>query len=162
MNMGIPISVSACARAATAEEAAYRIDYPLAYARSTKVVAFDDSAERAVRAVSGSPWGQAQFYTTSEYGEELITLSGARRPMEIEIEHSDSVIMVATNSINPVAVGAVGAVCRQRSIMTAGLLMLDEGPLEGGTLAVIRPYARILLVPADEDDLFELLKAIRA
>jgi hypothetical protein len=160
--MTTPISVSACARAVTKEEAAYRIDYPLAYARSTRVVAFDETAEKTVRSVSDGPWGQAQFYTTSDSGEELITLDGQRRPMVMEIEHSDSVIMVATNSIVSTAAASVGAACRERSIMTAGLLLLDAGALGGDALSALRPYARILLVPADEEDLFELLKAIRA
>ncbi|MGJ9372533.1 hypothetical protein [Nesterenkonia sp. CF4.4] len=160
--MTTPISVSACARAATAEEAAYRIDYPLAHARSTRVIAFDETAAVTVLSISQSPWGQAQFYTTSNSGEELITLSGERRPMVKEIEHSDSVIMVATNSVVSAAAAEVGLACRERSIMTAGLLLLDAGALSGEALSALRPYARILLVPADEEDLFQLLKAIRA
>ncbi|MGG5752303.1 hypothetical protein ACQ3I4_06715 [Zafaria sp. Z1313] len=144
------------------EEAAYRIDYPLAYARSTRVVAFDEIAEETVRSVSGGPWGQAQFYTASDSGGELITLEGQRRPMLLEIDQSDSVVMVATNSVVSAAAAAVGAACRERSIMTAGLLLLDAGPLGGEALSALRPYARILLVPADKDDLFELLRAIRA
>ncbi|MDO8382401.1 MAG: hypothetical protein Q7T17_05425 [Microbacterium sp.] len=154
--------LSASARAATAKEAAYRLDYPLAFARSTRVIAFDDSAAQTVASVAESKWGQAQFYTASAQGQLLLTLSGEPRAMIAEIEHSDSVILVATDAIDSEAVASVGAACRERSIMTAGLLLLNEGPLSGTTLATIRPYARILLVPADEDDLFELLKAIRA
>lgn len=154
--------LSASARAATAKEAAYRLDYPLAFARSTRVIAFDDSAAQTVASVAESKWGQAQFYTASAQGQVLLTLSGEPRAMIAEIEHSDSVILVATDAIDSEAVASVGAACRERSIMTAGLLLLNEGPLSGTTLATIRPYARILLVPADEDDLFELLKAIRA
>ncbi len=154
--------VSSCARAATAKEAAYRIDYPLAFARSTRVVAFDPDAAEIVRRVSDGPWGQAQFYTTSGSGTELVTLDGERRPIASELEHSDSVIMVATNGIDADAVATVGAACRVRAIMTAGLLMAGHGDLTGDTLMAIRPYARILLVPADQDDLFELLRAIRA
>lgn len=160
--MTTPNSISACARAATAEEAAYRIDYPLANARSTRVVAFDETAAKTVRSVSNGPWGQAQFYTTSNSGADLITLDGERRPMVTEIEHSDSVIMVATNSIVSKAAAAVGVACRERSIMTAGLLLLDAGALGGDALSALRPYTRILLVPADEEDLFQLLQAIRA
>ncbi|WGL52489.1 hypothetical protein P5P86_01365 [Nocardioides sp. BP30] len=160
--MATPILVSSCARAATSKEAAYRLDYPLAHARSTRVIAFDPAAAEVVRAVSDGPWGQAHFYTASVSGAELITLSGEARPMAAELEHSDSVIMVATNAINARAVAAVGAVCRERSTMTAGLLMTDEGSLAGDTLMAIRPYARILLVPAEHDDLFELLRATRA
>lgn len=153
--------ISSCARAATAEEAAYRIDYPLAFARSTRVVAFDEGAERVVRAVAALPWGQAQFYTATDSTTDLVTLAGEHRLIEAEVEHSDSVIMVATDGINADAVAAVGAACRQRSIMTAGLL-IGDGALSGQTLMGIRPHARILLVPADQDDLVELLTAIRA
>lgn len=154
--------VSSCARATTAEEAAYRIDYPLAYARSTRVVAFDGAAAEVVREVAGLPWGQAQFYTATDSTTDLVTLSGEHRLIEAEVEHSDSVIMVATDGINAAAVAAVGDACRQRSIMTAGLLLTGEGNLSGETLLAIRPHARILLVPADRDDLVELLIAIRA
>ncbi|WP_104129645.1 hypothetical protein [Cryobacterium sp. N21] len=166
--MSTPIMMSSCARAATAQEAAYRINYPLAYARATRVVAFDAVAERVVNAVSQQgPWGEAQFYRASPTGEELITVSGERRAMESEIEHSDSVILVATNAIEGDAVAAVGMACRERSIMTAGMLLLEgsalEGSaLEGSTLLAIRPHARILLVPADQEDLLQLLRAIRA
>lgn len=155
-----PLSHSAVA--ATTKEAAYRIDYPLASARSTRVVAFDDDAARIVRSVSDGPWGQAKFYTTHGDGHELVTLDGDARPIATELDHSDSVIMVATNSINADAVATIGAACRVRAIMTAGLLMTDEGTLTGDTLMAIRPYARILLVPADRDDLYELLRAVRA
>lgn len=155
--------MSSCARATTAGEAAYRLDYQLAFARSTRVVAFDAAAERVVNAVSHQgPWGQAQFYRASPTGKELITESGERRAMKSEIEHSDSVILVATNAIEGEAVAAVGMACRERSIMTAGMLLLDDSMFDGSTLMAIRPHARILLVPADQEDLVQLLMAIRA
>lgn len=126
------------------------------------MIAFDDVAAQTVASVAERGWGQAKFYTASASGEELVTLTDESRAMIPEIEHSDSVIFVATDAMDSGAVESVGAACRDRSIMTAGLLLLDAGPLSGTTLATIRPYARVLLVPADEDDLFELLKAIRA
>ncbi|MDQ7907571.1 hypothetical protein RB614_23910 [Phytohabitans sp. ZYX-F-186] len=160
--MAEPSPVSRCARAATAKEAAYRIDYPLAYARSTRVVAFDDEAARTVRAVMDEPWGQAQFYSAPGPGHELLTVAGEARPLAGELADSDSVIMVATNRVNAEAVATVGAAAQVRAIMTAGLLMADEDGLTGETFMAIRPYARILLAPADQDDLVELLRAIRA
>jgi hypothetical protein len=45
--------------------------------------------------------------------------------------------------------------------MTAGLV-LTPGRLTSDALMALRPSARVLLVPADEDDLLELLRAIRA
>jgi len=160
--MAEPILVSSCARATTAEESAYRLDYPLAHARSTRVIAFDEGAAEVVRAVADRPWGQAQFYTATDSASDLVTLAGEHRLIEAEVEHSDSVIMVATDGVNAAAVAAVGAACRARSIMTAGLLLTGDGDLSGETLMAIRPHARILLVPADQDDLVELLTAIRA
>lgn len=160
--MSVPILMSSCARATTAEEAAFRLDYPLAPARSTRVVAFDDASAHHVRAVADNPWGQAQFYTITDSGEELITLDGEHLPMEGEIEHSDSIVFVAGNGIKAEAAWNVGRAAWERSIMTAGLLLLDDGDLTGETLAAIRPHCRILLVPADQDDLFQLLVAIRA
>lgn len=160
--MAEPTLLSSCARAASAEEAAYRIDYPLAYARSTRVVAFDPGAAEVVQAVADRPWGQAQFYTALDSETDLVTLAGEHRLIEAEVEHSDSVIMVATEGVNAAAVAAVGTACRTRAIMTAGLLLTGDGALSGETLAAIRPHARILLVPADQDDLLDLLTAIRA
>lgn len=154
--------VSSHVLATTAKEAAFRLDYQLAPARSTRVIAFDTAAEAIVRAIAENPWGQAQFYTVSRSGVELFTLDGETRLMEAEIEHSDSVIFVATNGINAEATCEVGRAAWERSIMTAGLLVLDEGALESATLAAIRPHCRILLVPADEEDLYQLLVAIRA
>ncbi len=55
----------------------------------------------------------------------------------------------------------IGAACQVRGIMTAGLV-LTPGRLTSDALMALRPSARILLVPADEDDLLELLQAIRA
>jgi hypothetical protein len=157
-----PTLASSCARATTAKEAAFRIDYPLAYARSTRVVAFGEEAAEIVRAVSQESWGQAQFYSCQGSGHELVTMAGEERPLGGELDHSDSVIMVATNQIDAEAVATVGAACRVRAIMTAGLLITDQDHLAGEALMAIRPYARILLMPADQSDLFELLKAIRA
>lgn len=160
--MATPIMMSSCARATTAEEAAFRLDYPLAPARSTRVIAFDDASEQHVRAVADHPWGQAQFYTITDSGEELIVLDGEHRSMEGEIEHSDSIIFVANNGLKADAAWSVGRAAWERSIMTAGLLMLDNGDLTGDTLSAIRPHCRVLLVPADQEDLFQLLVAIRA
>jgi hypothetical protein len=46
--------------------------------------------------------------------------------------------------------------------MTPGLVLLDEGDLESSALTAISPHRRLLLVPADQEDLFQLLTAIRA
>jgi hypothetical protein len=153
--------MSSCARAATAKEAAFRIDYPLAPARATRVVAFDTCADEVVRSAAGHEWSQAQFYSATGPGHQLVTLAGEFRPLADALEGVDSLLMVAAAGDGAEAVATIGAACQVRGIMTAGLV-LTPGRLTSDALMALRPYARILLVPAEEDDLLELLRAIRA
>ena len=159
--MTVPALMSSCARAATAKEAAFRIDYPLAPARATSVVAFDTCADEVVRSVAGHEWSQAQFYSATDPGHQLMTLAGEFRPLADALEGVDSLVMVAAAGDGAEAVATIGAACQVRGIMTAGLV-LTPGRLTSDALMALRPYARILLVPAEEDDLLELLRAIRA
>jgi hypothetical protein len=58
-----------------------------------------------LRTVADNLWGQAEFYTIAESGDDLITLDRESRPMEAEIEHSDSIIFVATKASRPAGPG---------------------------------------------------------
>jgi len=156
-----PALLSSCARAATAKEAAFRIDYQLAPARATRVVGFDAHAVEVVSSVAGQGWAQAQFYSVTDPGHQLVTMSGQARPLGDELDGVDSLVMVAATGEHAEAVATIGAACQVRGIMTAGLV-LTPGRLTSDALMALRPYARILLVPAEEDDLLELLRAIRA
>ena len=159
--MTVPVMVSSCARATTAKEAAFRIDYPLAPARATRVVGFDTHAVEVVRSVAGHEWGQAQFYSATDPGHQLVTMAGEPRSLTDALDGVDSLVMVAATGEGAEAVATIGAACQVRGIMTAGLV-LTPGRLTSDALMALRPYARILLVPAEEDDLLELLRAIRA
>lgn len=159
--MTVPALLSSCARAATTEEAAFRIDYPLAPARATRVVGFDARAVQAVRSAADREWGQAQFYSASDPGHQLVTMTGETRSLAEELDSVGSLVMVAATGEAAEAVATIGAACQVRGIMTAGLV-LTPGRLMSDALMALRPYARILLVPADGDDLIELLQAIRA
>jgi hypothetical protein len=152
---------SSCARATTAAEAAFRIDYDLAPARNTRVVALDRDAETVVRAASAEDWGQARFYAAVDPGHDLLRMSGVSAPLVDELEESTTVVMVSASGENAGAAATIGAACKVRGIMTAGLV-LTPGRSDAEALMVLRPYARILLVPAEADDLVELLRAIRA
>lgn len=160
-QLSIPAGVSACSRATTAEEAAFRIDYPLAAARNTRVVALDAEAETIVRAASGLEWEQARFYSALDPGLDLVTISGETVALAGELDGSNTLIMVAGTGANAGAAATIGAACKVRGIMTAGLV-LTPGRLTSDALTALRPYARILLVPAEPDDLLELLRATRA
>lgn len=159
--LSVPAGVSACSEATTAKEAAFRIDYPLAAARNTRVVALDAEAERVVREASGLEWGQARFYSATDPGHTLTSMTGADVPLAEALEESNTVVLVSTSGENADAVEAIGAACRVRGIMTAGLAM-TPGALASEALVRLRPHARILLVPAEPDDLVELLRATRA
>jgi hypothetical protein len=155
------VLVSSCARAATAKEAAFRIDYPLAPARATRIVGFDACAVEVVRSAAGQQWGPARFYAATDPGHRLVTMAGEPRPLADALDGADSLVMVAATGEGAGAAATIGAACQVRGIMTAGLV-LTPGRLTSDALMALRPYARILLVPADEDGPLELLRAIRA
>ena len=157
-----PSPISSCARATTAEELAYRIDYPLAAARNVRVVALDDAAEAIVRVTRDEGgWGQARFFVAADPGHEVQELDGGVMSVAELVHDTNSVVMVATAGENAEAVAMIGAGCQVHSVMTAGLVM-TPGQIATEALLYLRPYARVLLVPAEPDDLPELLRAIRA
>lgn len=156
-----PVGPSACAGATTAEEAAFRIDYPLSAARNTRVVALDPEAERIVRRASELEWGQARFYSATDPGHTLVSTTGASVALADVLHDTNTLVMVSTDGSNGEAVTTIGAACKVRGIMTAGLVV-TPGALTSEALLHLRPHARILLVPAEEDDLVELLRATRA
>ena len=159
--MARPILLNSCARATTSAEARFRIDYPLAPARATRVVALDDYAKAVVRQAADEPWAQARFFTVAEAGHELLTLDGVVSPLSGELEGVGTLVLVATSGENAQAAATIGEACSMRGVMTAGLV-LSHGDFTSDALLALRPYARILLVPAEPDDLIELLRAIRA
>jgi len=160
--MARPVLLNSCARAATTAEAKFRIDYPLAASRATRVLALDAGAVDVVRSVSESSWNHARFYVASAAdGLELTTVGGDEVALAGELDGVDAFIMVATDDDGAPSAAMIGAACSVRGVMTAGLVISSDR-VTSEALIALRPHARILLAPADEEDLFELLKAIRA
>jgi hypothetical protein len=141
-----PILANSCARAATAEEARFRIDRPIA-GRSAVVVALDDEAATVVDRVAVKPWRGARF------------LRGSDEP--VDLEDVDVVVMIATADADADTAGALAEACFERGIMTAGLI-LGDGADVAAAVSALRPYARNLMVTEDEDDVAEVLTALRA
>ena len=156
-----PAGPSSCAEATTAKEAAYRIDYTLAAARNTRVVALDAEAERLVRSAALLEWSQARFFRVSDPGDELVEVDRGTVPLADVVADTNTVVVVSTTGENAAAVAALGDACKAAGVMTAGLVV-TPGALTSDALSHLRPHARILLVPAEEDDLIELLRATRA
>jgi hypothetical protein len=161
-----PILLSSCARAASAAEARFRIDRPIG-GRSARVVALDDGAADIVRRLAGRQWQGARFYTceapTSSGSGDMILrgTGGTEVRLSEELADADVAIMLATAGGRAEAASAIAQNCALRGIATAGLILgrrLDVAPV----LTALRPYARVLMVTEDEDDVSEVLTALRA
>jgi hypothetical protein len=157
---------SSCARAATAAEARYRIDRPIAPARAPRIVALDDGAVEIVRRVASLQWANARFYACEANGEDadgtlLRGVNGSTATLADELASADVVVMIATSDEGADCAYTIGKACWQRSVMTAGLVVSD-GPGADRAVAALRPHARVLLPSADETDVVDLLTALRA
>jgi hypothetical protein len=144
-----PILLNSCARAATAEEARFRIDRPIG-SRAAVVVALDDEAADVVDRVAEKPWGAARFFHAGD-GADLAD----------ELANADVAIMVATADADADAASAIARTCVERGIMTAGLILGDRLEV-AAAISALRPYARNLMVTDDEEDVAEVLTALRA
>lgn len=144
-----PILANSCARAATAEEARFRIDRPIG-GRNALIVALDADAAAVVDRVAERPWGAARFFSAPDDA----ALPGV-------IPESDAVIMVGTAAADGDAAASIAAACVERGIMTAGVIL---GPRHDvvGAVSALRPHARNLMVTEDEDDVAAVLTALRA
>jgi hypothetical protein len=141
-----PILLNSCARAATAEEARFRIDRPIG-GRSALVVALDDEAADIVDRVAEKPWRGARFVHARE--------------ASVDVEDVDVVVMIATAAADADVAARLASACVERGIMTAGLILGDRLDV-AEAVSALRPYARNLMVTSDEDDVAEVLTALRA
>ncbi|MGH3383460.1 MAG: hypothetical protein ACRDO1_02665 [Nocardioidaceae bacterium] len=166
-----PTLLNSCAKAATAAEARFRIDVPIAPARAARVVALDEGAAAVVRRVAEHTWASARFFTCEarvpapevndgSAGVRLRTVDGAPAQLVDELTGADVAVMVATADDGAVDAAVIGAACTVRGIMTAGLI-LGEGDV-GAAVSALRPHARVLMISADEQDVAEILTALRA
>lgn len=167
-----PILLSSCARAATAGEAAYRIDAPIAPSRATRVISLDAGGLEIMRTVAALPWASARFLRCESASRDAagaadgvaqvrtLTLDGEATELADELEGVDVVVMLATSDAGAEAASVIGAACTVRGTMTAALV-LGDGASQHAAVAALRPHARFILVTADEDDVAEVLTALR-
>jgi hypothetical protein len=157
-----PILANSCARAATAHEARFRVEIlPRTSWRSARVIALDAKSLPIVRNVAGLPWWGARFFTTAS-GNDLQTIDGHRVRLSDELDNgADLVVMVASAGDGAASAADIGLACTERGIMTAGLIT-DGGAELDDVVSALRPYARVLMVTRDEQDIAEVLTALRA
>ena len=63
-----PTMLSGCARAASAEEARFRVQYPNSQTRSSRIFALDEAAAEAMFGITEEPWNDAHFLTLAARG----------------------------------------------------------------------------------------------
>jgi hypothetical protein len=142
-----PILRNSCAEAATAAEARFRIDRPIS-GRAALVVALDDEAASVVDRVAERPWRGARFVHADAWQPD-------------QLSDTDVVIMIATADADGDVASAIARGCGERGIMTAGLILGDRLDV-AAAVSALRPHARNLMVTDDEDDVAEVLTALRA
>ena len=169
-----PTLLSSCARAATAAEAQFRIDYPEAAVRSSRVIALDEGAAGRVRSLAGQHWLGGRFlvfdHLVSADGSPgapadavLRDAAGTGTLLSAELDGADVAVMVATSAVAADAASVIGDACALRRIMSAAFV-LGEAAAPGevrDVVAALRPNAMVLAVLKSGDDVPEILRALR-
>jgi hypothetical protein len=165
----MPTLHNSCASAATAAEARFRIDRPIP-SWSARVVAMDDGAAAVVRRVAEQPWSDARFLQAEDPAPgdngasgdvAMRSFDGSESRLSEELVGADVVIMIATSDGDGEAAASIAQACARAGVTMAGLILGDR-PEPGAALSALRPYAPVLMVSGDEDDVSELLTALRA
>lgn len=167
-----PTLRNSCAYAATAAEAAYRIDVPVTLRRAARVIALDHGAAQVMTDLFQPEWGgtrsfdwdpAAQVLEEPGHLDDLVlrTVDGATTRLSAVLADADIAVMVATTGAGASAAAVIGGACGLRGIMTVGLAIAEGADSDAAVLG-LRPHARVLVVSADASDIPELLHALRA
>lgn len=168
-----PTLLNSSAAAATAAEAAYRIDGPPPQPRSARVIALDPGASEVIRKVASQSWGASHFltyqpgspvsYPPNDLPDVALFSADGTSPLQFsdETDGADLVFMVATADDGADAAAAIGEACWYRGITTGAVVFGEESSVQRAVTA-LRPHARVLLVTQDEDDVAAVLTALRA
>lgn len=170
-----PTMLSSCARASTAAEARFRVNYPNSTPRTSRIVALDALAAEAMFAITEDPWNNAHFLALSSAGDvdpaktpasglPLSHPDGSAADLAAELDGADLVVLIAGEGRSAGAAEVIARECFGRNIMCAGLV-LAEGKSETALDKVvnsIREYTRVLVVARDGDYVPAMLTALRA
>jgi hypothetical protein len=166
-----PTLLNSCARAATAAEARYRISYPEFARRNSRVIALDSQAAAIVEQMAGHQWSGGHFLTfeavvpangsgLESADARLRRADGAEVLLSDELSGADAVVMVGGVQASAEAASVIGDACAMRSIMSAGLVVPGTGPADA-VVAALRPNAMVLVILRDDNDVPEILSALR-
>jgi hypothetical protein len=168
--------LSSCSRAATADEARFRIDYPNSTPRAIKVIALDIQSEDVLRRISDLQWNGATFMTASMVsGQEkppgqsmsgwLSDLAGHITNLLEQIKLADVVVVVSTAGENPSSAAVIADACNLHHVKLTALVVDTASSSQEallGTLVALRPHAAMLVVAKGEEYIEAMLTALRA
>jgi hypothetical protein len=163
--------LSECARMTTPEEARYRVGYPNSTPRRIKIVALDESAERAVRNLAGGSWNSASFMTTANgeksraIGDWLSDLSGKSLNLLDQVNAADLVVTVSTAGESAADAAVIADACAVHGIKLTALVIDPASvpePLLLRTMVSLRAHAAMLVLARNEDYVEAMLTALRA
>lgn len=163
-----PTLLNSCARAATAAEAAFRVPYPNALRRDSRVIALDRGAAQQISTISEDPWQGAHFLILAPVQPGLATgkvdlsdVNGTALDCADELRGADVVVMVATTDEGAKAAAVIGAMARDTGVMTAGIVLADPKEADE-VMRSLRTSASVLVMASDPDYLPAMLSALRA
>jgi len=163
--------LSECARATTAQEARFRVNYPNSTPRRIKIIALDEPAERLVRRLAQQTWNCATFMTTAgkgrsrSVGDWLGTLAGETANLLDHMHAVDLVVTVSTAGENSEDCAVIAEACNLHGIMMTALLIDPTSIAESAVLETMMPlraHASMLVVAKGEEYVEAMLTALRA
>jgi hypothetical protein len=160
---------SESARATTTAEARFRVAAPNALPRRIAVVALDAASAAILARLAKGPWQRAAFLFLPAWPSAAAASAQRGRPddrggdegIDAEIAAADSVILVATPGSDAPAARRIGEACGRKGTMLTALIV--GNPQCAGlsaTLALLRPYAPMLVVASSEDYVADMLTAL--
>ena len=170
--------LSQCARATTAKEAAFRVQYPNSARRAVKLVALDDKSvpivERLLRAdpcrtalLPPQPDMQAGGGSSRTVGSIKAALSefaSRAKALIAGIDPTDLIVLVAVAGEDGQLAILIGEACRARGVPVTAII-LDPGPTSNEALAAslarLRPYTSMLVVARGDEYIEDMLSALR-
>lgn len=163
-----PTLLNSCARAATAAEAVFRVPYPNALSRVSRVIALDRGAAHEISTISQAPWQGTRFLILAPVqpglGAGKVDLSdekGTARDFADELCGADIVVLVATTDDGAKAADVIGTMARKACVMTAGIVLAAPKDADE-VMKSLRSCASVLVMASDPDYLPAMLSALRA
>ena len=162
--------LSECARAATVEEARFRVGYPNSVPRRIKVIALDRPAGSVVRRLAQQDWNSATFMTTGQGSSRAVhdwlsDLAGEAVNLLDQIGGADLVVTVSTAGESADDVGVIAEACAVHNVMLTSLIIDPASaaePLLLRTMMPLRAHASMLVVARGEEYVEAMLSALRA